>query len=306
MTSTPGSAPNDGPAVAVPVRRAPMALVTWAFVILILVIVVVLLVVKVTRGTTAVVPPPVAPAPASVVQAATSVPAAVLNTVGAPAPDGPAPVVLSGQPALVVGGRAAVVYVGSEFSPYCAAARWALVVALSRFGTFGHLGATSSSGAEAFPGIQTFSFDGASYRSRLVSWTGVEEYGPTLNATEPAGFALLHRPDPLARSLLARYGSDPGSGAGDRSTGGATLPFIDIGNRVVAEGAGIGFSPGALQGVSMAQIATDLSDPTSPVAQAVLGAANEFTAAICATTAETPARVCRSAGVRAGASRLGL
>jgi hypothetical protein len=274
-----------------------MALVTWAFVILVLGIVVVLLVVKVTRGTTAVVPPPVAPAAASVVQAAATVPAAVLDTVGAPAPDGPAPVVLSGQPAQTVGGHAAVVYVGSEFCPYCAAARWALVVALSRFGTFDHLGATSSSGAEAFPGVQTFSFDGATYRSRFVSWSAVEEYGPTLNATEPAGFALFHHPSASARALMARYGS---------GSGGATLPFIDIGNRVLVEGADIGFSPGALQGVSMAQIATDLSDPTSPVAEAILGAANELTAAVCATTDETPARVCRSAGVRAGASRLGL
>ncbi|HXQ43702.1 MAG TPA: DUF929 family protein [Acidimicrobiales bacterium] len=306
MTSTPGSAPNDGPAVAVPVRRAPMALVTWAFVILVLVIVVVLLVVKVTRGTTAVVPPPVAPAPASVVQAAATVPVSVLDTVGAPAPDGPAPVVLSGQPALVVDGRPAVVYVGSEFCPYCAAARWALVVALSRFGTFDHLGATSSSGAEAFPGIQTFSFDGAGYRSRFVSWSAVEEYGPTLDSMVPAGFALLHRPGALARALMTRYGSGPGSAGTGRSGAVATLPFIDIGNRVLVEGAGIGFSPGALQGVSMAQIATDLSDPTSPVAQAILGTANELTAAVCAATDETPVRVCRSAGVRAGASRLGL
>lgn len=300
MASTPGSAPYDGPATAAPVRRAPMALVTWAFVVLVLVIVIVLLVVKVTRGTTAVVPAPVTPASASVVQAAATVPAVVFNTVGAPAPDAPLPVLLSGQHPLVVDGRPAVVYVGSEFCPYCAAARWALVVALSRFGTFGHLGATSSSGAEVFPGLQTFSFEGATYRSRLVSWSAVEEYGQALDATEPAGFPHLHDPSPLARSLMTRYGPVAGS------DGAVTLPFIDIGNRVIIEGADIGFSPGALQGVSMAQVATDLSDPTSPVAQAILGAANELTAAVCATTGETPARVCRSAGVRAGAARLGL
>jgi hypothetical protein len=56
----------------------------------------------------------------------------------------------------------------------------------------------------------------------------------------------------------------------------------------------------------MEQIAADLSDPTSPVAQAVLGAANEVTAAVCATTGGKPGTVCRSSGVRAGASRLGL
>jgi hypothetical protein len=57
----------------------------------------------------------------------------------------------------------------------------------------------------------------------------------------------------------------------------------------------------------MAQIATDLSEPTSPVAQAIVGAANELTAAICAATNETPATVCRSAGrARRSPTRLGL
>jgi uncharacterized protein DUF929 len=302
MASTPANAPTDAPVAVVPARRAPMALVTYAFVLLVLLIVVVLLVVKVTRGTTAVVPPPVAPAAQPVVQATATVPPLVFNTVGAPAPGGPLPVLLSGQSPLLIDGRAGVVYVGSEFCPYCAAARWALVVALSRFGTFDHLGATSSSGAEVFPGIQTFSFDGTSYRSRYVAWSALEEYGPMLDQNEPAGFPLLHDPGLLARTLMNRYDT----GAGATSGGAATLPFIDIGNRVLVEGADIGFSPGALQGVSMAQIATDLSEPTSPVAEAVIGAANELTAAVCATTNEQPTRVCRSAGVRAGAIRLGL
>jgi hypothetical protein len=302
MAATAGSAVTDDPVATVPVRRAPMALVTWAVVVLVLVVVAGLLVVKVTRGTTTVTPPPVTPAPASVVQAAATVPAVVFNTVGASAPDGPLPLLLSRQPPLVLDGRAGIVYVGSEFCPYCAAVRWALVVAMSRFGTFGHLGATTSSGDEVFPGLETFSFDGATYRSRYVAWSAVEEYGTLLDTTEPVGFRLLHRPTALDRTLMKRYGA-----VGDGTGTGATLPFIDIGNRVLVEGAAIGFSPGDIQGASsMAQIATDLSDPTSPVAEAILGAANELTAGICATTNEKPAVVCRSAGVRAGALRLGL
>jgi hypothetical protein len=211
---------------------------------------------------------------------------------------------LNGQPPLISEGRAEVVYVGSEFCPYCAAVRWALVVALSRFGTFGHLGQTRSSGAEVFPGLETFSFDGAVFHSRYLSWSADEEYGPSLDSTVPAGFRYLHRPSPQARALMARY-AGAGNGTGGDGAG-ATLPFVDIGNRVLIEGAGIGFSPGTLQGMSMDQIAADLSQPTSPVADAVVGAANEITAAVCATTNQAPARVCRSAGVRAGAARLGL
>ena len=302
MAVTPGTTTDD-PAPAVATRRAPMALVTWAVVVLVLVIVVALLVVKVTRGTTPPAVLPVTPAPAQVVQEVASVPALVFNTVGTSAPDGPVPVVLSGQPPLVTEGRPEVVYVGSEFCPYCAAVRWALVVALSRFGTFGHLGQTRSSSAEVFPGVQTFSFDGAAFHSRYVSWSAVEEYGPALDTTVPAGFPSLHRPSPEVQALMARY-----AGAGGTSGGGngATLPFVDIGNRVLIEGAGIGFSPGTLQGASMDQIAADLSQPTSPVAVAVIGAANEITAAVCATTDQAPTKVCRSAGVRAGAARLGL
>ncbi len=88
--------------------------------------------------------------------------------------------------------------------------------------------------------------------------------------------------------------------------GTGTLPFVDVGNRLVVSGSGIGFSPGVLQGLSMAQIAGDLSDPTNADAQAVLGAANTLSAAICAATGGKPVAVCDSPGVRAGASRLGL
>jgi hypothetical protein len=200
----------------------------------------------------------------------------------------------------VINGLPGVVYVGSEFCPYCAAERWALVVALSRFGTFAHLGATSSSIFEAFPGVETFSFDGATYRSRYLSLSATEEYGPSLSSTTRPGFGLLHHPTALQQSLMRRYGPEAGG------VPGTTMPFVDIGNRLVIEGAGIGFSPGTLQGLSMGQIATDLSEPTSDVAQAVLGAADEVTAAICTTTGEAPARVCATPGVRAGATRLGL
>jgi hypothetical protein len=307
MAPAPGSGTDDRPG-AVVVRRAPMALVTWAFVVLVLVIVAVLLVVKVTRATTSVVPPPVASAPPGVVTAATSVPASAFDTVGAPAPDGPGPVPLSGQPPLTIAGHPAVVFIGAEFCPYCAAERWALVVALGRFGTFSRLGATYSSAFEVFPRTPTFSFDGAVYHSRYVSFSAVEEYGQALTATAPAGFPPLHSLAPWQKALLRRY-DDPGtpaggSGNGTGADGAATLPFVDLGNRTVVVGAAIGFSPAALDGSSMTQIASDLSDPTNPVALAVLGAANILTAALCTITDGQPTSVCTSSGVRAGAAQL--
>ena len=88
--------------------------------------------------------------------------------------------------------------------------------------------------------------------------------------------------------------------------GTGTLPFVDVDNRLVVSGSGIGFSPGVLQGKSMAQVADDLTQPTKSDTQAFLGAANKLSAAICAATGGRPASVCTSPGVRAGASRLGL
>ncbi len=77
-------------------------------------------------------------------------------------------------------------------------------------------------------------------------------------------------------------------------------------NRLVESGSGIGFSPGVLQGKSMGQIADDLLRRRHGDTQAILGSANQLSAAICAATGAKPAPVCTSAGVRAGASRLGL
>jgi thiol-disulfide isomerase/thioredoxin len=37
--------------------------------------------------------------------------------------------------AVTVGGKPLVLYIGAEYCPYCAATRWALVMALSKFGT---------------------------------------------------------------------------------------------------------------------------------------------------------------------------
>ena len=277
-----------------------MALVTWVFVVLILLIVVVLLVVKITRGSTTVEPPPVAPVSSGVVHAVTSIPSTVFDAVGAQQADDPGEAVLTGQPRLSIGGLPVVVYVGAEFCPYCGAERWALVVALSRFGSFAHLGATSSSTAEVFPGTPTFSFDGTTYHSRYLSFAAVEEYGDRLSPTAPAGFPLLHEPTPLEWALFRRYDTGP------FVPGTGTLPFVDVDNRLVVSGAGIGFSPGVFQGLSMEQVASDLTDPSSPDTQAVVGAANTLSAAMCAATGGRPGSVCTSPGVRAGASRLGL
>jgi thiol-disulfide isomerase/thioredoxin len=278
-----------------------MALATWFLIGLVLLIVVILLIVKLTRGSTTLPPRPVTPAPGAVVHDATSIPATVFAAVAAPGPPVlQGPVVLKGQPVLRLDGKPAVVYIGAEFCPYCAAERWALVVALSRFGTFNDLGATTSSAEQVFASVPTFTFDGAHYSSAAVTFSAVEEYGAVPSTTAPAGYPRLHRPTALQAQLQRRF-----AGVGSANDP-AALPFIDVADQALVTGSGVGFSPAVLQGLSMGQIAGDLSDPTNPVTQAVVGSANEIVATICSATGGRPASVCSSPGTVAGAQRLGL
>jgi hypothetical protein len=279
-----------------------MALATWVVISFILVVVVVLLIIEITQGRTTVPDPPVVPASEGIVRDVTTLPAAVFNAVGSPGPPVlEAPVILPpSQPHLTVHKQPAVVYIGAEFCPYCAAERWPLVVALGRFGTFSKLGATSSSDYEVFPEVKTFAFAGSTYHSRWVDFAAVEEYGAVPSDNAPAAFGMLKRPASWEQQLLRRFG---GGASGSRS---GSFPFVDVANVAIVSGQGVGFSPSVLEGLTMGQIADQLKQPASPVAQAVVGAANDLTAALCVATGDNPASVCLSPGVRRSASRLGL
>ena len=82
-----------------------------------------------------------------------------------------------------------------------------------------------------------------------------------------------------------------------------SIPFLDIANRYVITGAS--FSPQVLQGLTRSQIAAQLQDPSSPVAQAIDGTANDITAAIASVTGNQPSSVANSAAIAAMAQKLG-
>ena len=56
------------------------------------------------------------------------------------------------------------------------------------------------------------------------------------------------------------------------------VPFLDVGNQFVLAGAQ--YNPQVLAGLSAAQIASQLSNPSGPVAQAIDGSAKVIIAAI--------------------------
>jgi Domain of unknown function (DUF929) len=230
-------------------------------------------------------------APTAVVDKVISVPASTLNTVGSGAFAGqiqtitgnPAPLTANGQPELL--------YVGAEFCPYCAAERWAMIVALSRFGTFSGLATVRSAAAdgagnqEPYPDTPTWTFVHASYSSPYLTFSEVELY-TNIPDTSTGGYTALQTATPAELALLDKYDAPPYVD----SAAAGSIPFLDFGNKYVSIGAS--YSPQVLSGLSWSTIATDLSNPNSTVAKAVDGTANYITAAICSMTGNQPSSAC--------------
>jgi thiol-disulfide isomerase/thioredoxin len=223
------------------------------------------------------------------VAASLNVPATTLDRVGlsasvlAPSATGD-----SGPILRAADGKPVVTYIGAEYCPYCAAERWAIAVALSRFGTFSNLSATHSTTNDVYPDTQTLSFYGSQYSSPYLDFQPVEE---ATNQAVNGAYPTLQRPTTEQSNLLARFDQQE------------SIPFLDIGNKYVVVGSS--FSPQVLAGLSQAQIAQQLDDPSSPVAQAIDGAANELTAAICQVTGQQPSSVATSPVIASIAKSLG-
>jgi hypothetical protein len=205
-------------------------------------------------------------APAAVVTDVTTLAPRVLSRIGVGTEITPLEPVNAGAP-LTIGGRAGVVFVSEESCPFCAAERWAVVIALSHFGTWSHLGATTSSSTDVYPSTATFSFRDASYTSRYLALR-------TTELTDNAGHPLQALTS-LDTRLLDRYDVPPYVNSADQS---GAVPFLDIDNHYVLAGAQ--YDPQVLAGLSIRQIAAQLDDPASPVAKAVDGSANVLIAAI--------------------------
>jgi hypothetical protein len=202
-----------------------------------------------------------------IVRQVTTVPAAVLTGVSAGQAITPLQAVRRSGPPLTIGGKPVIVFVSEESCPFCAAERWSLAVALSHFGTWSHLGSTTSSATDVYPGTATLSFRAAVYRSTELTLRTTEL---TDNAGRP-----LQAQTPLDTRLIDTFDVPPYVNSADQS---GAVPFLDIANRYILAGAQ--YSPQVLAGLSAAQIASQLANPSSPVAQAIDGSARVIVAAI--------------------------
>jgi thiol-disulfide isomerase/thioredoxin len=224
-------------------------------------------------------------------QKVVNVPDSTFTAVGVPA-DVQVPEALPpNTPPIEQDGKPVVLYVGAEFCPYCAAERWPMVVALSRFGTFSGLSATTSAPPpETAPNTPTLTFHGTSYASDVVKLSAVET---ATNKPTGNGFEPLDTPTDFQQNLFDTY-----------NTSGGSIPFAMIGN--LYRWVGASYPIEVLKGLSFNQIADQLADPTTDVSKAIVGSANLITGEICQLTGGQPSEVCSTPEVQAAYQKLGV
>jgi hypothetical protein len=237
--------------------------------------------------------------PASTTAEITGVPATTLSQIGGgsvlsyQAPNiatswsgykGLPPLIKINNQLLTSGGKPEMLYIGAEYCPYCAATRWAMAVALSRFGHFTTpLKGFHSSPTDVDASTPTLTFYQAGYQSQYLTFTPVEN--------ENISRGPLQATTSTEQALWAKY--DTTTSDGITSQG---YPFIDFGNKTLLKYPI--YDPAIFKGLTWAQVASDLNNPASTVAQAVDGGANYMTAAICRMTGNHPGSVCLASSIK--------
>jgi len=179
-------------------------------------------------------------------------------------------------PALTSGGKPEILYIGAEYCPYCAAERWALVIALSKFGTFSNLATTTSSSTDANPDTPTFSFVGSTYTSPYITFTPVE--------TQDRAGQTLQTPTNDEANIFQTYDVPPYT----NSQG--AIPFIDLGGRYLVSGTQ--YDGSQLSGMSFDTALGDITSGANPTSHAVQAAAARLVGVICSLTHGQPSSVC--------------
>ncbi|MGA3217632.1 MAG: DUF929 family protein [Acidimicrobiales bacterium] len=184
------------------------------------------------------------------------------------------------NPAYTVNGKPAVVYVGAEYCPYCAAERWALVMALSKFGTFSGLRGTTSSATDTNPSTPTFSFYGSSYSSPYLSFESDEQ---ETNTDQP-----LQAPTSAEDALVSKYDTTPYIPSQD--AGSNPIPFIYLAGKYVLTGNQFDASP--ISGEQWAGAASYMTSGTNPTSKSLEASAGYLIGDLCEITHNQPAAVC--------------
>jgi thiol-disulfide isomerase/thioredoxin len=174
-------------------------------------------------------------------------------------------------------GKPEILYIGAEYCPYCAAERWPLIMALSKFGTFSSLTGTRSSSTDANPDTPTFSFYGSTYSSPYLSFVAVEQ--------QDRRGRPLQAPSAAETQLIDTYDTSP-------YTTGPTgaIPFIDLGGRYIVSGTE--YDGSVLSGMSFESALAYMTTATTPTARAAQAVAAHLVGVMCTLTHNQPSAVC--------------
>jgi hypothetical protein len=210
------------------------------------------------------------PTPASVTAALAAIPASQLAAARQSAGKAvPAPTAING-PAVGANGKPGILYIGAGYCPYCAAERWAIVTALSQFGTFSGLRDSHSSSSDVNPNTPTFSFHGSTYTSPYLTFTAVEQ-----TTSDPT--VRLDTPTAAQQQLIEQFSS-------------GTIPFVYFDGRYLINGAQ--YDGKILAGLTVEQVAAQAANPSTAIGAAVQASAGTIVQAICHLTGGQPGSVC--------------
>ena len=191
-------------------------------------------------------------------------------------------------PKLGSGGRTEIMFICAEYWSKCAAERWALVMALSKFGTFTTLKGTTSSATAARPRIPTFSFYGATYSSKYL--TLVTDELETNTDVGGGEYPLLQPPSIQEMTIMKTWDRAP------YTTINTSLPFAYMGGKFLLTTAQ--YDASAISRMSFKAAASIMSSGTDPVSRHAEAAAGYLVADFCALTRDQPVRVCSQAPSR--------
>jgi Domain of unknown function (DUF929) len=196
----------------------------------------------------------------------TSVSTSTLSTIGTSGVTPPSPISPQGQ-TFLVDGKPAVLYIGAEFCPYCAIERWAMAIALSKFGNFSDIEYMISAPDDG--NIYTLSFRDSTYSSPYIAFVSVEN--------ENRNGQVIQNPNATESTIWNTY--NPGH-----------YPFIYFNGDYYLKSPQFNYA--VLQNLNWTQIASQLNNPSSAVAKNVDAAANTMISAICTMDGGKPSSIC--------------
>jgi hypothetical protein len=259
-------------------RRSRNQRVAIGSIALVLVLVIVLVVVKASGGGSGSSsglgsPPAGTPVLAGTMSRLASIPLATLKAAPTSAVGAPAAIQ---DKALTDFGKPELLFVGAEFCPICAAERWAMYVALSKFGTFspepGRIHSAVRDGD-----IPTLTFYKTTYTSPYFAFVPEEIF---TNVPDGDTYTSLQSLSAAQQAIWVSHTSQ-------------SFPFLDFAGKKDLTSAQ--YDPSLLEGSSFDTIANSIGNNSTEIGAAIDASAELLVQTICGTlTNHQPADICGS------------